>query len=173
MLRLNGTNCGNAPTGTITFFAGSTQLGTPQTLQPSTNPTTCQLNGSVYVTTSALTFWAKHDYCEVQRRCQLRRYHFCAGLNIHRDHYHQRHQHLGLDDSAGTKRHLHCDRDPESSRRPGTHRHRAIHRERHRHRQRRGAQRRKSASGHDFLASVPARIQLQLCIPATPIMSLP
>ena len=99
-----------------------------------------------------LTFWAKHDYCEVQRRCQLRRYHFCAGLNIHRDHYHQRHQHLGLDDSAGPKRNLHFDRDPESIRRPGTNRHRAIHRERHRHRQRRGAQRRKSASGQ-FLAS--------------------
>ena len=52
----NGTNCANAPTGTITFFAGSTQIGTPQTLQLSTNPTTCQLNGSVYVTTSTLPF---------------------------------------------------------------------------------------------------------------------
>src|SRR5580692_3045855 len=52
----NGTNCGNAPTGTITFFAGSTQIGTPQTLQLSTSPGTCQINGLAEVTTGTLPF---------------------------------------------------------------------------------------------------------------------
>src|ERR1700684_1139467 len=50
----NGTNCGNAPTGTITFFVGSTQIGTPQTLQLSTNPGNCQINGLAQVTTGTL-----------------------------------------------------------------------------------------------------------------------
>ena len=52
----NGTNCGIAPTGTITFFAGSTQIGTPQTLQLSTSPGTCQINGLAEVTTGTLPF---------------------------------------------------------------------------------------------------------------------
>src|SRR5208337_1805106 len=55
---LTGTNCGNTPTGTITFFDGSTQLGTPQTLAGSTNSVTCQINAQVFLTTSALTLGA-------------------------------------------------------------------------------------------------------------------
>jgi hypothetical protein len=53
---LNGSNCGNVPTGTITFFAGSTQIGTPQTLQVSTITGTCQVVGGVALTISTLPF---------------------------------------------------------------------------------------------------------------------
>ncbi|MGB8802494.1 MAG: Ig-like domain repeat protein [Candidatus Acidiferrales bacterium] len=49
-----GVNCGNPPTGTVTFFSGSTQLGTPQTLQASTAPSTCQLSGLASLSTSSL-----------------------------------------------------------------------------------------------------------------------
>jgi subtilase family serine protease len=49
-----GVNCGNPPTGTVTFFSGSTQLGTPQTLQASTTPSTCQLSGLASLSTSSL-----------------------------------------------------------------------------------------------------------------------
>ncbi len=55
---LSGTSCGNTPTGTITFFDGSTQLGSPQTLAGSTNSATCQINAQVFLTTSALTLGA-------------------------------------------------------------------------------------------------------------------
>jgi Pro-kumamolisin, activation domain/Bacterial Ig-like domain (group 3) len=51
----SGVNCGNPPTGTITFFSGSTQLGTPQTLQSSTNPANCQISGLASLTTSSLS----------------------------------------------------------------------------------------------------------------------
>jgi hypothetical protein len=51
---LTGTNCGNPPTGTVTFFSGSTQLGTPQIAQTATNPSNCSYNGTVTLTTSAL-----------------------------------------------------------------------------------------------------------------------
>jgi hypothetical protein len=51
---LTGTNCGNPPTGTVTFFSGSTQLGTPQIGQTATNPSNCSYNGTVTLTTSAL-----------------------------------------------------------------------------------------------------------------------
>jgi Bacterial Ig-like domain (group 3) len=51
---LTGTNCGNPPTGTVTFFSGSTQLGTPQIAQTATNPSSCSYNGTVTFTTSAL-----------------------------------------------------------------------------------------------------------------------
>jgi hypothetical protein len=52
----NGSNCGNVPTGTITFFAGSAQIGTPQSLQASTIAGTCQLVGGVALTISTLPF---------------------------------------------------------------------------------------------------------------------
>jgi len=38
----------------MTFFVGSTQIGTPQTVQFSPTPSACQLSGSVSVTTSTL-----------------------------------------------------------------------------------------------------------------------
>ena len=53
---LDGSNCGNVPTGTITFFAGSAQIGTPQTLQASTIAGTCQVVGGVGLTISTLPF---------------------------------------------------------------------------------------------------------------------
>ncbi|HXN29458.1 MAG TPA: Ig-like domain repeat protein [Candidatus Acidoferrales bacterium] len=47
-------SCGNGPTGTITFFDGATQLGTPQTVQSSTN-SNCSVQATASVTTSSLT----------------------------------------------------------------------------------------------------------------------
>lgn len=47
-------SCGNGPTGTITFFDGANQLGTPQTVQSSTN-LNCTVQATASVTTSALT----------------------------------------------------------------------------------------------------------------------
>jgi subtilase family serine protease len=47
-------SCGNLPTGTITFFDGATQLGTPQTVQASTN-SNCAIQATASVTTSAYT----------------------------------------------------------------------------------------------------------------------
>ena len=55
---LSGANCGNPPTGTITFFTGSTQLGSPQTVNASTNSVNCQINAQVFLTTSALPLGA-------------------------------------------------------------------------------------------------------------------
>jgi Pro-kumamolisin, activation domain/Bacterial Ig-like domain (group 3) len=46
-------SCGNLPTGTITFFVGSTQFGTAQTVQPVTI-STCNLSMTSSITTSAL-----------------------------------------------------------------------------------------------------------------------
>ncbi len=50
-------SCGNLPTGTITFFDGATQLGTPQTLQSSTN-SNCAVQATASLTTSAYTLGA-------------------------------------------------------------------------------------------------------------------
>src|ERR1700723_2165087 len=50
----NGTNWGKAPTGRITVFVGSTQIGTPQTLQLSTNPAHCQITGLAQVPAGTL-----------------------------------------------------------------------------------------------------------------------
>ncbi|MFZ3218000.1 MAG: Ig-like domain repeat protein [Candidatus Acidiferrales bacterium] len=55
---MNGTNCGGPPTGTITFFLGTTQLGTPQTVQSTTNPQYCTFNTSAGIATSALLLGA-------------------------------------------------------------------------------------------------------------------
>jgi Pro-kumamolisin, activation domain/Bacterial Ig-like domain (group 3) len=54
IVNLTGTNCGNPPTGTVTFFSGSTQLGTPQIGQTATTPSDCSYNAQVIFTTSAL-----------------------------------------------------------------------------------------------------------------------
>ncbi len=54
IVNLTGTNCGNPPTGTVTFFSGSTQLGTPQIGQSGTTPSDCSYNAQVIFTTSAL-----------------------------------------------------------------------------------------------------------------------
>jgi hypothetical protein len=54
IVNLTGTNCGNPPTGTVTFFSGSTQLGTPQIGQTATTPSDCSYNATVIFTTSAL-----------------------------------------------------------------------------------------------------------------------
>jgi hypothetical protein len=51
---LQGTSCGNPPTGTMTFFAGSTQLGTPQTVQASIQSETCAIESSTSFNTAAL-----------------------------------------------------------------------------------------------------------------------
>jgi hypothetical protein len=53
-VQLNGIDCGNPPTGTITFFTGSTQIGSPQGVQASVNPVNCQIFDSVTLATSAL-----------------------------------------------------------------------------------------------------------------------
>jgi Pro-kumamolisin, activation domain/Bacterial Ig-like domain (group 3) len=53
-VNLQGTSCGNPPTGTLTFFAGSTQLGTPQTVQASAGPETCLIQSSTSFNTAAL-----------------------------------------------------------------------------------------------------------------------
>jgi Pro-kumamolisin, activation domain/Bacterial Ig-like domain (group 3) len=50
-------SCGNLPTGTITFFDGATQLGTPQTLQSSTN-SNCAVQATASLTTSGYTLGA-------------------------------------------------------------------------------------------------------------------
>jgi len=47
-------SCGNPPTGTITFFDGATQLGTPQTAQSSTN-SSCAVQATASLITSAYT----------------------------------------------------------------------------------------------------------------------
>lgn len=47
-------SCGNLPTGTITFFDGSTQLGTAQTIQSSRSGT-CAVQATASLTTSAFT----------------------------------------------------------------------------------------------------------------------
>ena len=49
---LGGTSCGNPPTGTITFFDGSTQLGVAQTVQ-GTISTNCVIQASASLSTSA------------------------------------------------------------------------------------------------------------------------
>jgi Pro-kumamolisin, activation domain/Bacterial Ig-like domain (group 3) len=49
---LGGTSCGNPPTGTITFFDGSTQLGVPQPLQ-ATMLSTCTIEASASLNTNA------------------------------------------------------------------------------------------------------------------------
>ena len=49
---LGGTSCGNPPTGTITFFDGTTQLGTPQPVQGQ-NPIACAIQASGLLVTSA------------------------------------------------------------------------------------------------------------------------
>ena len=49
---LGGTSCGNPPTGTITFFDGSTQLGAAQTVQ-GTISTNCAIQASASLSTSA------------------------------------------------------------------------------------------------------------------------
>jgi len=54
IVNLTGTNCGNPPTGTVTFFSGSTQLGTPQIGQTATTPSDCSYNAQVIFTTSSL-----------------------------------------------------------------------------------------------------------------------
>jgi hypothetical protein len=51
---LQGTSCGNPPTGTMTFFDGSTQLGTPQTIQASIQSGTCTIESSTSINTTAL-----------------------------------------------------------------------------------------------------------------------
>jgi hypothetical protein len=51
---VNAQSCGNLPTGTITFLDGSTQLGTPQTVQSSTNPN-CAVQATASLITSAYT----------------------------------------------------------------------------------------------------------------------
>ena len=47
-------SCGNPPTGTITFFDGATQFGTPQTVQSSTN-SNCAVQATASLITSAYT----------------------------------------------------------------------------------------------------------------------
>jgi Pro-kumamolisin, activation domain/Bacterial Ig-like domain (group 3) len=47
-------SCGNPPSGTITFFDGATQLGTPQTVQSSTN-SNCAVQVTASLTTNAYT----------------------------------------------------------------------------------------------------------------------
>lgn len=49
---LGGTSCGNPPTGTITFFDGTTQLGSPQPVQGQ-NPIACAIQASGFLDTSA------------------------------------------------------------------------------------------------------------------------
>ena len=51
---LQGTSCGNPPTGTMTFFDGATQLGTPQTVQGAIQSQTCMIGGSASINTTAL-----------------------------------------------------------------------------------------------------------------------
>jgi Pro-kumamolisin, activation domain/Bacterial Ig-like domain (group 3) len=47
-------SCGNPPTGTITFFDGATQFGTPQTVQSSTN-SNCAVQATASLIASAYT----------------------------------------------------------------------------------------------------------------------
>ena len=54
---VNVPSCGNPPTGTITFFNGSTQVGSPQTITVS-SPETCYFQATASSTTSALTLGA-------------------------------------------------------------------------------------------------------------------
>jgi hypothetical protein len=49
---VNAQSCGNLPTGTITFFDGSTQLGTAQTVQSSTS-SSCAVQATASLTTGA------------------------------------------------------------------------------------------------------------------------
>ena len=49
---LGGTSCGNPPTGTVTFFNGTTQIGSPLTIQAFTND--CQISGNVALDVSTL-----------------------------------------------------------------------------------------------------------------------
>jgi hypothetical protein len=51
---LQGTSCGNPPTGTMTFFDGATPLGTPQTVQGSVQSQTCTIGASASINTTAL-----------------------------------------------------------------------------------------------------------------------
>jgi hypothetical protein len=51
---VNAQSCGNLPTGTVTFFDGSTQLGAPQPVQSSTNPN-CAVQTTASLITSAYT----------------------------------------------------------------------------------------------------------------------
>jgi hypothetical protein len=53
-VNLQGTSCGNPPTGTLTFFAGSSQLGSPQAVQASAGPETCIIQSSTSFNTTAL-----------------------------------------------------------------------------------------------------------------------
>jgi hypothetical protein len=51
---VNAQSCGNLPTGTISFFDGSTQLGTAQTVQSSTS-SSCAVQATASLTTAAYT----------------------------------------------------------------------------------------------------------------------
>ncbi len=51
---VNAQSCGNLPTGTITFFDGSTQLGTAQAVQSGT-AASCAVQATASLVTSALT----------------------------------------------------------------------------------------------------------------------
>ncbi len=51
---LQGSSCGNAPTGTLTFFAGASQIGTPQPVQFSIQSVACAIEGSTDFNTTAL-----------------------------------------------------------------------------------------------------------------------
>jgi hypothetical protein len=51
---VNAQSCGNLPTGTITFFDGSTQLGTAQAVQSGTTAS-CAVQATASLVTSALT----------------------------------------------------------------------------------------------------------------------
>jgi len=52
---LNGTSCGNVPTGTVTFFNGATQLGTPQTIQASQVLASCTITATASLSASAFS----------------------------------------------------------------------------------------------------------------------
>ena len=49
---LGATSCGNPPTGTVTFFDGTTQLGAPQPVQATTLPN-CTIEGNISLNTNA------------------------------------------------------------------------------------------------------------------------
>jgi hypothetical protein len=52
---LAGTSCGNPPTGTITFFDGSAQLGSPQPVQATIQAPNCMIEASGSVTSNAFS----------------------------------------------------------------------------------------------------------------------
>ncbi len=126
---VNAQSCGNLPTGTITFFDGSTQLGTAQAVQSGTTAS-CAVQATASPCYQRVNARKQFDYLQVQRRHQLCTYEFPAaaaqldaqigtGLNTHFERN---------DNPTGPVHHIHRQGHARSIR-TGHDRHRIVPRE--------------------------------------------